>query len=374
MSNPFFKGLGWLGGSFAAGALGAAGLNAMPDDPLSLYVLATSTLILLAYVLLHACILELTDARSRVPLLGTLLLLAQAAAFPVFAYFHRTRQLSVAALGIVVAVQALQSAVQLKKNATAEMLPPMWFNISILMGFAGFCLFRSAAVLVLGTPLDPRAPNPFQTIAAIVFLSASLGLGFGVFWISSTEIRLKLEQLANIDPLTGLCNRRSFLTSCEREHLIGARTGAPFSLIMIDVDDFKRINDRHGHDTGDAVLCAIVGKLRNGVRNIDVLARWGGEEFVALLPGADCGAALIVAERLQRSVESLEVAHPLRKPHGDDPPIRVTISLGVATHAPRAETLDDLFRHCDQAMYQAKVEGRNRVVHRNMQAGIQPVN
>jgi len=362
LSNPFFKGLGWLGGTFAAGALGAAVFNWSAGTPAGAARIFADTLILLAYVLLHLCILELTENKLAFPKFGAWLLAAQAGAYVVFLSIHHARQFSVVTLGLLVAAQALQTALHLTKTTGDGMRAPVWFSISLLVMFAGFNLFRSIAVLILGTPENPLTPNPFEVASAVVYLGTGLGIGFGVFWMTSAEIRLKLEKLASIDPLTGLCNRRSFLSWCERELLASTRTREPFSLILIDVDDFKRVNDNYGHDFGDSVLCAVVGKLRNGVRNIDVLGRWGGEEFVALLPGADASAALLVAQRLLYSVESLSLVLPPTKSTDAATTLSVTISLGVSTYSSPDDRLDALFRRCDLALYQAKSEGRNRII------------
>lgn len=198
----------------------------------------------------------------------------------------------------------------------------------------------------------------------MVFLGAAIGLGFGVFWMEGHQMRLKLEQLANIDPLTGIHNRRSFIALCEQELLKTFRTGEVFSLIMFDLDHFKKINDRYGHRTGDAVLCAVVEKLRNSVRNIDAVGRWGGEEFVAMLPRADAEAAMIVAHRLRYHVDSIAVPSPRANDAGARQNIAVTLSIGVTTyfgHDPTI-TIQDLLHQCDCAMYQAKAEGRDRIV------------
>jgi diguanylate cyclase (GGDEF)-like protein len=362
LSNPFLKGLGWLGGSFAAGALGAAILALHANVFADSSIIVADTLVLLAYVSLHVCILELTESKSQLPRLGLVLIVIQAGAYPVFRYLRSVNQFCIVTLGVMLAVQALQTAALLKKSGKTGTRAPVWFSVTLLAGFAAFNLFRSVAVLTLGTPQDPLSPNPFEVPAVVVFLGTGLGLGFAVFWLTSTQIRLALEGLANTDPLTGIYNRRIFLSSCEKELLKSSRTGERFSLIMLDVDHFKEINDRYGHDTGDAVLCAVVEKLRHSVRNIDTLARWGGEEFVALLPGANSEAALIVAQRLRRNVESLLVSRPQISRHGYGRTITVTISLGVATYLGYPDNVDDLFRRCDKAVYRAKAEGRNRVV------------
>jgi diguanylate cyclase (GGDEF)-like protein len=374
LSNPFFKGVGWLGGAFAGGALGASVIALHPDGSGGISELVADTLILLAYVCLHVCIVELTNSRSAVPRLGISLLILQATAYPIFRYLHDTRKLSLVVLGILLAVQSLQNAGLLKKTIRDRMGAPVWFTIVLLVGFAAFNLFRSGVIVVVGVPNSPDLPNPLEVTSAVVFLGTGLGLGFGIFWMASAQLRIALEGLADSDPLTGIYNRRSFVSLCEKELLRSIRTGEQFSLLMFDVDHFKQINDRHGHSVGDAVLCAVVEKLRNSVRNIDSVGRWGGEEFVALLPKADSHSALLVAQRLRFSVES--ISHATKRPSFEldllpiakvkeidsEETIHVTISIGLATCTGQVDTISDLLHQCDRAMYQAKADGRNRIV------------
>jgi len=374
LTNPFFKGLGWLGGAFAAGASGSILFEMRPDIWSGLAVIVPDTLILLAYVFLHVCILELIESPSLVPKMGIALLTLQASAYPFFRNFPHAEQLCVITLGIVLAVQTFTSAAILKRYVHAGMRAPVWFSITLLIGFGAYNVFRSIVVLVLGIPQNPQFPNPLEVISALVFLGAGLGLAFGMFWMTSAKIRIALEGLANTDPLTGIYNRRIFTELCEQELLRSSRAAEPFSLIMFDLDHFKQINDRYGHISGDAVLCAVVEKLRNAVRNIDAVGRWGGEEFVALLPKADAHAALIVAQRLRHSVEyllhsvpqtqsKLDVAHNLRvKDIDGEEMVSVTISVGVATYSGQVNTVEELLHQCDRAMYRAKAEGRNRIV------------
>lgn len=381
LSNPFLKSIGRLGATFAAGALGAI---AFALDAVLLSVpltLAADTLILLAFVLLHSCFLELNEGELGFPKLGAALLVLQGFAFFIFCMMHDGRRLSAVTLGVLVAVQACQSAVFLKKTHSTEKMgidAPAWYSIAILTAFAAYNFFRSGWILVARNTLSPRMPNPLEAASAIVFLGAALGLGFGVFWMAETKIRLKLEKLANIDPLTGIYNRRSFVSLCEQELLRSSRSGEVFSLLMFDLDHFKKINDRYGHGVGDAVLCAVVEKLRNAVRNIDTVGRWGGEEFIALLPKADADAALIVASRLRHHVESISIPASPRminsrvKENESDKAIPVTISIGVATYTGWDTTVNihDLFHQCDTAMYQAKADGRNRIVSINSQLAL----
>lgn len=374
LTNPFFKGLGWLGGAFAAGALGALLFTTHPGISSGVAVIVPNALILLAFVLLHVCFLEVTESRSLVPKLGITLLLVQCAVYPIYRNFQHAEQMCVITLGLLLAVQVFSSATYLKKSAKPGMGAPVWFSIVLLVGFGAYNLFRSAIVLIWGIRQNPNFPNPLEILSALVFLGTGLGLGFGMFWITSAKIRIALEGLANTDSLTGIYNRRMFTELCEQELLRSTRAGEPFSLIMFDLDHFKQINDRYGHITGDAVLCAVVEKLRNAVRNIDAVGRWGGEEFVALLPKADANAALIVAQRLRHSVEYLWHAVPrtdsmqdgnfllqAKQVHGEEM-ISVTISVGVVTYKGQTTTIGDLLHECDTALYQAKAQGRNRIV------------
>ncbi len=364
LTNPFFKGAGWLGAAFASGALGAAIFTLRLGSMGNFASLCAYGLILLAFVLLYVCFVELAALELHVPRLGTALLLLQVLVYLVFRHFHGLAQITAMIFSMSVALQACENALLLMRTNPKGMDPPVWFTITILLSFAAFNIARGAIVLLRGFHASPQSPNPLEATAALVFLGAAIGLGFGVFWMEGHQMRLELEKLANIDPLTGIHNRRSFIALCEQEMLKTPRTGDIFSLIMFDIDHFKQINDRYGHRTGDTVLCAVVEKLRNSVRNIDVVGRWGGEEFVALLPKADAEAAMIVADRLRYHIDSIAVPNPRPRDARARHDIAITVSIGVTTyfgHDPTI-TIQDLLHQCDCAMYQAKAEGRDRIV------------
>ena len=364
LTNPFFKGTGWMGACFASGALGASIFMLRLDNMGSIAVLVAYILILLAFVLLYVCFVELSGSELHVPKLGTALLLLQVLVYLVFRHFHGLAQITVMVFSMSVALQVCENAFLLMRTNPNRMDSPVWFNVTLLLILAAFNIFRSLIVLLHGFNVNPESPNPLEATTAIAFLGAAIGLGFGVFWMEGHQIRLELEQLANIDPLSGIHNRRSFTALCEQELLKTSRTGDVFSLIMFDVDHFKQVNDRYGHRAGDTVLCAVVEKLRNSVRNIDIVGRWGGEEFVALLPRADAEAAMIVADRLRYHIDSIAVPSPRLRDNGVRHKITITVSIGVATylgHDPTI-TIQDLLHQCDSAMYQAKAEGRDRIV------------
>ncbi len=175
------------------------------------------------------------------------------------------------------------------------------------------------------------------------------------------EFEQRLEVLAHTDPLTGVCNRRRFLELADDELSRALRHGQPVALLMMDLDHFKAINDRFGHAGGDSVLRAFVDSAMGAMRQGDVLARVGGEEFAALLPQTSRDGALVLAQRLLQQVRDLQVLL-------DGQAVHITVSIGVALRpmvgpgAPGASaSIDHLMAAADHALYQAKTAGRDRV-------------
>jgi diguanylate cyclase (GGDEF)-like protein len=219
------------------------------------------------------------------------------------------------------------------------------------------------------------------TQAAITFVAIVLLLGFGWRLVRQIMIRDHLQNelvgareqlqernraltvLADHDGLTGIANRRRFETVLSKEQARAARSGLPLSIVILDVDHFKRFNDTYGHVAGDACLRQVAAALRNSlVRPADLAARYGGEEFVALLPDTDPAGARMVAERIRCAVMALQIAHA-----GNDAGI-VTISAGVYTSSASATSgegaaiaTSTLIERADARLYRAKMSGRNQV-------------
>lgn len=169
------------------------------------------------------------------------------------------------------------------------------------------------------------------------------------------KVERELEALAQTDFLTGLANRRHFLAMAEQELARTIRYGGPLSVLMMDIDNFKKINDTYGHKSGDIVLQTLAKLCLAEVRNIDIIGRFGGEEFAAVLPQTDGERALDVAERLRETIAQAEVylEHGL--------PIHFTMSIGVASRSGTSANIDTLISWADTALYEAKNAGRNRV-------------
>jgi diguanylate cyclase (GGDEF)-like protein len=170
----------------------------------------------------------------------------------------------------------------------------------------------------------------------------------------SERLTQELAIQAGRDPLTGLFNRRSFEGNASRVIASAARTGQPVSLLVIDIDHFKQVNDLHGHSAGDALLKAVADGLRSSLREEDFLCRWGGDEFCALLPRASRDQAQHVAERALRSIGGITLSNLGAE-------IGVEVSIGIVTDEEHVKTLTALVDLADHALYRAKLEGRNRI-------------
>ncbi len=202
------------------------------------------------------------------------------------------------------------------------------------------------------------------------FLALSLGVGnfFGVRFAAMlnhlerevadrtaelSAANRRLSEIVRIDPLTGLLNRRGFVLEAEREIHRLVRSGRAFSILLADVDHFKAINDHHGHACGDHILAQLAAQMLEEVRDVDSISRWGGEEFILLLPETDSEGAAVLAEKLRDSIER-------RLYRFDSSELNVTITIGVATIR-QGENLEACVARADRALYQGKHGGRNTV-------------
>ncbi len=207
-------------------------------------------------------------------------------------------------------------------------------------------------------------------------LAARVSIGERILKLQETLLasRRAMETLAMHDTLTGLLNRRAIHDRAlsELNRLRRGTANAPLSVIMLDIDHFKSINDRYGHEAGDRALQAVSELLSAQLRSYDGLGRWGGEEFLMLLPGTGLAEALAVAERIRANLAEARPALP------DGTQVSLTASLGVAALADTSagaageQWLDDLVRAADRALYRAKSAGRNRVAAATAEAAAVP--
>jgi len=169
------------------------------------------------------------------------------------------------------------------------------------------------------------------------------------------------EHLAQTDKLTGLYNRRYFIEALDKEIIRSKRFFKPISLILMDIDYFGKYNNNMGHPMGDVLLKKIAGLFKAYVRSVDVVGRYGGEEFIVILPECDEPDASIIAERLRKAIEIEKFEGGEGQPDG-----KVTVSVGCLTSRDLNLSSEELIKETDKALYQAKDTGRNKVVHKTM--------
>lgn len=217
------------------------------------------------------------------------------------------------------------------------------------------CGLAALTLSMITDALDEVVEMPaiYNLLFEGVFQVAGLGLvllGLNVWIQQNRLLKAQLRALATTDFLTGCANRRHFMAAMEQEILRVQRTQRPLSLILFDIDHFKRINDLHGHAAGDQVLVGVTELVRSRLRATDILARHGGEEFAVLAPETDLPGALGLAEKCRLSLQGMHFATA-----GE-----VTASFGVATRAMN-ESVETLFKRADISLYKAKAAGRNCV-------------
>ena len=250
---------------------------------------------------------------------------------------------------------------------TGGVASPFFFTYPLIVGGAALVVAPAITValtataglgyflaVVLGSPAGISPSAAAATVG--VNLTALILLAYAAMVIAREQRRTRdaAVRLSTIDPLTSLFNRGFFFAALEREIARSARSSRGFCLLMMDLDELKAINDRYGHFHGDRVLRGVGDVVHAGVRRIDTAARYGGDEFVVLLPETDPTGAYVVAEKIRQGVEAMPVDLP-------DPMVVPSLSIGVVSYPDDGSTADELMISADQAMYASKRSGKNRV-------------
>lgn len=225
---------------------------------------------------------------------------------------------------------------------------------AITVGLAGAAALGYVLAVVAGTASDTRITAAAAAVA--VNLTALFLLAYASMVIAREQRRTRDDaiRLSTVDPLTGLFNRTFFFAAIGREIARCARSGRGFCLLMMDLDDLKAINDRLGHFHGDRVLRGVGEVIADGVRRIDTAARYGGDEFVVLLPETDPTGAFILAEKIRLGVNAMAIDLPVPGSHP-------SISIGVVSFPFDGRSADELMISADEAMYASKRGGKDRV-------------
>ncbi len=357
-SNPLLKGLNWMGSALVVGGTGAALTLAAGSFP-ALEPLA-NLCVLVGFMCCYRADRYLMGLESKLGLLSTILLCCQGLAM-LLQWSHLTgTRVAVTVISVLVAIQVASTALLIQRNGIGKARLATRCTVG-LMQFLVLANVARAVCASAGLLANSRWADTLNLLTYNFFVAAAIGLAFAFFWRTTAKLSLELEHMASTDPLTRVYNRRVFLNWCSSEQSRSRRLHTPFSVLMLDFDHFKKVNDTFGHHVGDQVLCAAVERIQDSIRGIDVLCRWGGEEFSVLLPNASEEATLIVAERVRRNIRLVGSADPrfADEAYAD---LELSASIGTATFEGDEDSFEMMLERADEALYEAKRGGRNRVV------------
>lgn len=324
--------------------------------PHKLMIPLSNVLILIGGILEITALLMMMDifGRSARMYYGLLTALS-VTSFCVIALFFNQANLRVASASLSVLLYVLYPAVRL---SAGKQKPPLHRLTGLIFyGIAFVMLGRFIAALFIDPEMGALSANMAQYLYYIGMFFMLVSGTAAFILLSNGHSYEKLKRIATYDSLTGILSRRAFLLEAELKLELAVKKGRPYSLLLLDLDHFKRINDTYGHDKGDGVLQEFALTVQNNLGNGALFGRVGGEEFAAVLYGLGEAESSRKTEQLRMAVaETSRVTGTAR----------YTVSIGVMTVIPDPQTsVNILFKLCDRALYQAKQEGRNRVVRYN---------
>lgn len=352
--HPSFKGFKALGYSYFLFSFGfiLLGLRQYITDFLSIIV--ANVLIFSGFSLLIVGVLRFLQCEKKTfEKISLILLCGLIISFVYFTYIQSNVNFRIVIISTIVAGQSLFIGFKVLSHKEKSLLT---FN-----RFLGFSFFYCAFIFLCRAYFAINEPtiNNFMN-AGIIHALSLIALQFVVITScfsltlgASQQLANKLAIQATIDSLTQLYNRRAFDEFAEKNVLRAQREKTPISLILMDIDLFKQVNDNYGHQVGDKVLQEFSLRLKNSLRQYDILARYGGEEFTLLLPDTNAKTAMIIAEKLRE-----KIAQPVFFLEGEKD-LSITASFGVATNQGNHINWQQLISLADQALYHAKEEGRN---------------
>ena len=234
---------------------------------------------------------------------------------------------------------------------------PAMITVGLLVSHMGLALYRAVLGVDVYRRPDWRTPieDPRWAYSMLVIVMLANCLLIMYVWFAAAEMYSAVEATAGLDALTGCLNRRALMRLAAQELARSERSGLPLTVVAVDLDHFKAVNDTFGHAGGDATLCAVVALLQNRLRSVDVVARSGGEEFILLLPDTDAISGAKVVEGLRQAIDAMELQYEGRV-------IRTAMSAGVTQAISRNDSWTAIMNRADRALYAAKHAGRNCVI------------
>ena len=362
--HPHFRQFYLPATAFVIGTLSTLLRLADTHIPLLFSIVLSNLLLLLNMLLLHRCLAEFVRGGSRTKILEALIASGELLGLLYYTFVEPSMNarvlvvfislLAVAALTILVLLGCREAAVRTPCRSVAV--------VYILFSLAA--IIRCLGVLFKDSPHHYLTSSTTTTVIGLIgFQIMIVGVPLGYFWMTSARLWNSQNQLARTDALTGLPNRRALEERSLRAMEQSRLHPTPLAVLALDIDHFKNLNDRYGHKGGDLALCSLALTLAATVRPRDLVARIGGEEFVALLWNSGLDTALATAERIRQTIEDLEI--PLETQDNQDTQapqlLKATVSDGLAILQPD-DTFETALRRADRALYAAKLAGRNRIL------------
>jgi len=359
-AHPSFKGFHQLGYGYLLLALSflLIGLRHYISDWLS--VIISNTVLLISIATLGCGLLSFFKIKRRAYIkLSTVLTIILVPVFIYFTFLNENVNFRIITASIFVSLQFIYLAFKLavhfkeqEKSINNQFIKVLYLTF-LLAGL--FFIFR-----VVWTFSESHLDNymnagVIHALAILIFQLVIVITGFAVSWGASDKLANELELQATIDPLTQTFNRRALEGFAKKEISLAKRLNNDLVVIIMDIDDFKIVNDEHGHLAGDQVLIEFTRRLKENLREYDVLARFGGEEFLLLLPDTKANIALTIAEKLRKTIAA-PVFLLNKNLH-----ITITASFGIAINKGRKIVWQELLSQADKALYQAKAAGKNKV-------------
>jgi diguanylate cyclase (GGDEF)-like protein len=271
-----------------------------------------------------------------------------------FTYVHPSPGARAIGYNICLAAQFILLGNLVLRNGTKESRLPRYVMAGLYYVWAVNDLFRSGRIERIGPAVSLHLTSPLEMAGPVLSILMTVMTGAGFIWLALVYLNNDLEMQSRLDPLTGLSNRHAFGDSAKGEVLRARRYRSSLSVIIFDLDCFKEINDTHGHQAGDAALIVVATCMQKNLREVDILGRFGGDEFVVILPDTNVAQACLVSERLRA-----KIAEAGMERNGER--VNLTASFGVATLSGTDATWEDTLARGDRLLYQAKRNGRNRV-------------
>jgi diguanylate cyclase (GGDEF)-like protein len=327
--------------------------------PASIAIFGT-TFVITSFALHLEGIRKFHNLSSR-KVLSLSIVLLNALFFLFFAYVNQSLILRITSISTMMALICAFCGVELIRNTTKATRYTHWLTAGFFLINSLLMLSRAILTYSFSDIQFIYQPDSIQTTIILLNILCIIGWSFCFVLLNSERLQedllaaqVRLEKLATTDFLTGINNGRHFLEISEDEINRARRFEHPLSVIMFDIDHFKRVNDKFGHATGDKVLAEIAEICRNNLRSVDVLGRLGGEEFGVMLPNTNKKNALNVAESLREKIQNATIYYL-------DEAVRVTASFGISELINEDKQIKQVLVRADNALYKAKKKGRNKV-------------